>query len=141
MPRLVSRFPLHSFTLMYHPFVTFGRRFAVLALLVLSTLMLGAEGFQQDHRINNLLLQFGTDAFAPSNQFGSAFVGSVVRDQFRAALNDEVAAGSISIVLTMPTLTNLLGSNQPSLQIGIADGRPVISAGNPASYSGASDLD
>jgi hypothetical protein len=126
---------------MYHPLVIFGRRFAVLASLLLSTVMLGAEGFQQDHRINSLLLQFGTDAFAPSNQFGSAFVGSVVRDQFRAALNDEVAAGSISIVLTMPTLTNLLGSNQPSLQIGIADGRPVIASGNPASYSGASDLD
>lgn len=108
-------------------------------LLVFAPLA-GTAAFEQDHRINALVWQFGTDSFATNNALGGAFT-STAQPQLRQSLSNSVADGSISIIFTMPGLVDLTGSNAPSLQIGLLDGIPYTPSNNPVSYSGNSDLD
>src|SRR3989442_3523849 len=99
-----------------------------------------ARAFEQDQRINALTLQFGTDTFATRNTFGGRF-GAVLQPQLETSINSSVASGSIALLFTMPGLTDLTGTNDPSFQIGLVNGTPVIDPANPVSYSGTSDLD
>jgi hypothetical protein len=55
-------------------------------------------GFEQDQRINQLTLQFGTDTFATTNTFGHAFA-SVAQSQIQASIAQGITDGSISLLL------------------------------------------
>ena len=85
-------------------------------------------------------MQFGTDAFAAANQFGNAFTGAS-QGQVQADISGGISSGSTSLVFEMPGLTDLTGTNQPTLQIGVVNAAPLMPAGNPAIYHGTSDLD
>jgi len=102
----------------------------------------GAEpfGFEQDQRINQLTLQFGTDTFATANAFGHAF-GSVAQSQLQASIAQAITDVSISLLFTFPGLADLAGTNAPSLTLGVVSAAPILPGGNPAQYSGTSDLD
>jgi len=97
-------------------------------------------GFEQDQRINQLTLQFGTDTFATTNTFGHAFA-SVAQSQAQAAITQAIADGTISLLFTFPDLADLTGTNAPSLLLGVVNANPLMQNGNPATYSGTSDLD
>jgi hypothetical protein len=112
-----------------------------LTVAVSSAAAADAVGFEQDQRVNALTLQFGTDEFATANAFGGAFVGSAARSQMQASLDSSVADGSTSWLLEMPGLTDLTGTDAPSINVGIMDGTPRLPAGNPSAYDGTSDLD
>jgi hypothetical protein len=99
-----------------------------------------ARAFEQDQRINALFQQFTTDVFAAHNAFGQAFTG-MAQSQLQTSINNSIADGSISLLFTMPGLTDLTGVNAPSLQMGVVNAQPTIDPANPTSYSGASDLD
>src|SRR6266478_5908989 len=90
----------------------------------------GASAFEQDQRINALSLQIGTDSFATANRFGSAFT-STGQSQANVGLNNNISSGVVSLLLEMPGLTNLTGSNQPSLTLGVVNGHPVCTNNNP----------
>src|SRR5262249_17682322 len=77
-----------------------------------------ARPFEQDQRINGLTQQFSTDVFATHNAFGLAFNG-VVQSQLQASINNNIANGSVSLLFTMPGLTDLTGVTAPSLQMGV----------------------
>ncbi len=100
-----------------------------------------AANFKQDHRLNSLVLQYTTDAFAPSNRFGLAITGGAIRTSFQTSLNNGVATGDTSLLLRMLGLNDLTGTNEPGLVVGVANGDPILPPGNPATYAGASDLD
>jgi hypothetical protein len=100
-----------------------------------------ATNFKQDQRVNSLVLQYTTDAFAPNNRFGSAFAGSIARSTFQSSLDTGIANGSISVLLRMLGLNDLSGTNEPSLVVGVVGGAPTLPPGNPTTYNGASDLD
>jgi len=95
-------------------------------------------GFEQDQRINQLTLQFGTDTFATTNTFGHAFA-SVVQGQVQTPIAQAIADGSISLLFTFPGLADLTGTNAPSLLLGVVNASPIQQG--PATYSGTSDLD
>lgn len=101
----------------------------------------GAAPFEQAHRSNELSLEFETDAFATRNAFGGAVVNSLAQDQLNTSFAEAVADGSISLLFRMPGLADLTGTTEPSFQVGVVSGSPVLPPGNPASYSGTSDLD
>jgi hypothetical protein len=111
-----------------------------IALLQADPFTPGTSAFEQDQRINSLSLQIGTDSFAASNRFGSAFT-STGQSQVNVGLSNNISNGVVSLLLEMPGLTNLTGSNQPSFNIGVVNGHPVCTNNNPATYSGLSDLD
>ncbi len=112
----------------------------LLLLMVLVAAGTGHGQFLQVHRINALNLQFTTDSFAPSNAIGTS-IGSAARSSIQGLISTEISTGSISLLFEMPGLTDLTGTNQASMQIGVVNAVPVIQAGNPATYSGTSDLD
>jgi len=99
-----------------------------------------AAAFEQDQRINNLTLQFGTNSFATANAFGGAFT-SVSQSQLQSSISSHVTDGSFSFIFEMPGLTDLTGNNVPALQMGAVNAAPVLSTNNPATYSGNADLD
>jgi hypothetical protein len=99
-----------------------------------------AAAFEQDHRMNGLTLQFGTDSFATANALGSAITG-VAQTSLQSAIASQVASGEFSVLLEMPGLADLTGTSVPSLQFGVVNGGPALSTNNPAPYSGTSDLD
>ncbi|HUL45195.1 MAG TPA: T9SS type A sorting domain-containing protein [Bacteroidota bacterium] len=110
-------------------------------VLILVFLQTGKGQFQENQRINSLTIQTTTDTFATQNHlFAAAFTSTAV-SQMQSALNTRIMSGESSLILEMPGLTDLTGTNQLSLQIGTVDGLPVLDAGNPSTYSGASDLD
>jgi hypothetical protein len=100
----------------------------------------GGSAFQEDQRMNSLTLQFGTDAFAAHNRFGSAFTSSA-QGQMQSAIDGGVSTGSTSMLLEMLGLGDLTGTNAPTLAVGVVNGAPVVDAGNPTGYNGNSDLD
>jgi hypothetical protein len=93
--------------------------------------------FRQDQRINHLTLQGGTDTFATKNAYGGAFTSAAL-SQMQTTLDSSVTSGDTSLLLEMPTLTDLTGTNQASLQLGVVNAVPVSTA---SPYSGNSDLD
>jgi hypothetical protein len=99
-----------------------------------------AAAFEQDHRMNTLTLQFGTNSFATANAFGGAFA-SASQGQLQSSINSHVTDGSFSFMFEMPGLTDLTGSNVPALEMGAVNAAPVFNTNNPATYSGNSDLD
>jgi hypothetical protein len=110
------------------------------ALLLIGLFETRGQGFYQNHRINALNLQGGTDSFATNNAFGGAF-SSFGRQFAQNSIDTSVEDGSISILFSFPGLADLRGSNATSFAVGLANGFPVALPGNPASYSGTSDLD
>jgi hypothetical protein len=99
-----------------------------------------AGAFQQDQRINGLTIQFGTDSFATANAFGGAFA-LTAQSQLQNALNSNIANGTVSLLLEMPGLTDLTGTDAPALQIGLLSAVPALDTNNPTAYSGAADVD
>ena len=99
------------------------------------------DAFEQDQRINSFTLQFTTDAFATVNAFGSAFVYGTTQAGLNAVIDANIVSDSLSLLMEMPGLTDLRGTNQASFQIGFVNGVPVLDTNNPTPYSGHSDLD
>jgi cysteine-rich repeat protein len=91
--------------------------------------------FEQDHRVNSLNMQFGTDADCSPNALGGAIAGPA-QGSLQMSLSSGVADGSISIVWKSLGLTDLTGTNGTT-QIGIMHATPVAGTG----YNGNSDLD
>lgn len=100
-----------------------------------------STSFKQDHRLSSLVLQYATDAFATHNSFGSAIAGSAIRTNFQIALSTSIANGTTTLLLRFLGLNDLTGTNEPGLTLGVVNGAPMLPAGNPATYNGASDLD
>lgn len=125
-----------------------GVRAATAALLLAALLAVQAPPatpadewtFVQVQRVNSLTLQYGTDAYATQNAFGGAFEGPA-QASLQSALDSAVGDGSISLLLAMPGLTDLTGTNNPAFDVGIVNATPVQPAGNPTTYDGSSDLD
>ncbi len=93
--------------------------------------------FRQDERINHLTLQNGIDSFATKNAYGRAFTTAAL-NQVQPTVDASVTSGATSVLLEMPTLTDLTGTNQASLQVGVVNAVPVSTA---PPYNGNSDLD
>jgi hypothetical protein len=100
-----------------------------------------AGNFKQEQRLTSLVLKYTTDAFAPNNRFGAAISGSLFRSAFQDTLDSGVASGDITLLLRMLGLTDLSGTNEPALVVGVVGGTPTLPVGNPATYNGAADLD
>lgn len=115
-------------------------RMAFVLLLMLGAAETGTCQFLEVQRINGLTLQYATDTFAVSNAIGGS-IGGTVRSPLQTAITSQVGSGTISVLFEMPGLTDLTGTNEASMAIGVINGVPVIQGGNPATYSGASDLD
>jgi hypothetical protein len=96
--------------------------------------------FEQDQRVNSLVMQFTTDTFATKNALGGAFVGGTAQSQINTSLHDSVQDGSISWILEMLDLDDLTGTSDPSLEVGLVEGTPVSPVGD-GQYDGTSDLD
>ena len=99
-----------------------------------------ARAFEQDQRFNSFTMQFGKNSFAVANAFGGAFT-SIAQGQIQTAINGNVTSGSFTLLLEMPGLADLTGTNAPNLAIGVVNGSPVLNTNNPTPYSGNSDLD
>jgi len=108
--------------------------------LLLVTFGPGAAAFEQDHRINGLTMQFGTDSFATANAFGRA-MAPIFQSQLQTIVSSAISSGSTSLLFEMPGLADLRGVNDPSFKMGVVSGAPVGLGGNPKSYSGTADLD
>jgi hypothetical protein len=100
-----------------------------------------ACGFEQDHRINSLTIQFVTDTFATRNAFGGSFVGSSIQSTIQTSVSQNISNGAASLLLTMPGLDDLTGTTDAAFQLGIVNCAPVLPAGNPTAYAGNTDLD
>ncbi len=93
---------------------------------------------REDQRVDQLTQQFVTDSFATHNAFGGAF-GSLFQGSYQGPITSAVSSGAISWLFEMRDLADLTGTNAASFHIGVVNGAPVISGGNP--YNGNSDLD
>jgi cysteine-rich repeat protein len=93
--------------------------------------------FEQVHRINYLLMQFGGDALCPWNALGGAIVGSEARNQVQNNLNSGIADGSLTALLQMMGLDDLTGNDDAALGVGVLGGAPIAGIG----YDGNNDLD
>jgi cysteine-rich repeat protein len=93
--------------------------------------------FEQDQRINYLVLEYGTDSFCGKNAFGSAMAGQMVRDNLQQVINDSIKSGVTSILCKMIDLDDPTGTNDPSVTMGWMSGTPVMGTG----YDGNDDLD
>jgi cysteine-rich repeat protein len=93
--------------------------------------------FEQDHRSNYLLMQFGLDAFCGNaNQLGSA-VSMAAQGAVQQALTNGVAAGTSGFAFKMLGLESLTGADDAALELGVVTALPVMGAG----YNGSNDLD
>lgn len=95
--------------------------------------------FEQVHRMNQLQLQYNTNTNCTANRFGGAFVGGPTQTELNTSLADAITSGRVSILLVMRGLDDLTGTSDPSLQVGIVNGAPIVPAGT--TYDGNSDLD
>jgi cysteine-rich repeat protein len=96
--------------------------------------------FEQDHRVNWLRLPMGnaaTDNFCRANALGGAIVGAIAQSTVGNSLTSGVGDGSITIAFKFFGLTDLTGTNDATVMMGLLGGRPVAGAG----YMGATDLD
>jgi len=95
--------------------------------------------FEQVHRATYLDMQFGVDAaFCPQNALGGA-INNLAQQTLRDALTAGVADGSISILFQALGLDDLSGTSDPSIELGVMNGTPVIPMG--VMYDGTADLD
>jgi len=92
--------------------------------------------FEQCQRINDLDIQFGTDAYCTKNAFGAA-AGSITQGMIGDAVSAGVTDGSITVIFQMLNLDDLTGTADPSLSLGVLSGAPAAGTG----YNGNSDLD
>lgn len=95
--------------------------------------------FEQDHRANSLIMQFGTDSFCATNQLGSAIASagqSTVRDSLTNGVND----GSTNVLFKFMGLDDLTGTSDSAVTLGGLGGKPVA-APMGVTYNGANDLD
>jgi cysteine-rich repeat protein len=93
--------------------------------------------FEQDHRANYMLLEYGTDTFCPNNRFGEAFPNSTVQGIVQSSIDTSVQDGDVNVMFKFLGLDDLTGQNDSSLELGILSGTPVMTA----AYDGTSDLD
>jgi len=94
--------------------------------------------FEQDLRSNYLQMQFGVDAFCGNaNKLGAAIPNTVAQNQVQSSITQGITAGSTGIVVKMLGLDNLVGGDDPTLDVGVMRALPVAGAG----YTGASDLE
>jgi cysteine-rich repeat protein len=91
--------------------------------------------FEQDHRVNSLTMQFGTDSDCSRDALGGA-IASVAQSALQTSLTSGITDGSISILFKVLGLGDLSGTNG-STQVGLLNATPVSGAG----YNGNSDLD
>jgi len=116
-------------------------RYLVVLFLMLGLRQAGECQFQQNQRINSLTIQTTADTFAVVNRLWAQVFTPLAVGQLQPILNSRIEAGKVSMILEMPGLTDLTGTNQPSLQIGTVSSFPVLDSENPTTYSGSSDLD
>jgi len=93
-------------------------------------------GFEQSQRANVFVQRFVTSSFCPNNAFGAAFVDAGL-SALQAILDQRVANGSLSLLLAFRGLSDLSGTSNESLKLGLAYGAPSVAA----NYDGKSDLD
>jgi cysteine-rich repeat protein len=93
--------------------------------------------FEQNQRVNSLVLQYGVDSTCTSNGFGNAFVQGPVTTFLQSAIDSSVASGEITILFKLLDLNDLGGVNDPAIRLGMMSGKPYAGSG----YNGASDLD
>jgi cysteine-rich repeat protein len=93
--------------------------------------------FEQDQRIDYLKMQFLTDTFCAHNALGAAVSGNTAQTELQSTLDTNVKSGKVSVLLRFLGLSDLSGTSQPALQIGVADGLAPTDAG----YDGTNDLD
>ncbi len=96
--------------------------------------------FEQNQRINQLKMQFGTATSCSRNAFGFAFVSSTSQSQMQTGLDSSVADGSTSVILSMLGLDDLTGTSDPAVQVGVLNASP-LAAPSGVTYSGTNDLD
>jgi len=95
--------------------------------------------FEQVQRATWLKMQFGTEEpFCPANKLGSA-ISAAAQGQIQSSLDDGVLKGTINVMYKVLGLSDLSGTSDPGVEIGIFQGAPIIPAG--AMYNGTSDLD
>ncbi|MDI1476522.1 DUF4215 domain-containing protein [Polyangium sp. y55x31] len=95
--------------------------------------------FEQVQRATWLQMQFGTEApFCTANRLGSA-ISAAAQGQLQTSLDDGVKNGSISILFKTLGLSDLSGTADPTVEIGVITGGPVLPMG--AMYDGTADLD
>ena len=93
--------------------------------------------FEQVHRINYLLMQWGTDSFCPSNAFGAAFVLALAQQQVQQSMDDGIRLGGLNLLYKMMGLDDLSGTNDPSVELGVMNALYYGGTG----YDGTKDLD
>jgi cysteine-rich repeat protein len=93
--------------------------------------------FEQDHRANYMLLEFGTDSFCSKNAFGAAFANQTVQSTVQSSINTSVQDGEINVLFKFLGLDDLTGQNDAAVSLGVLTGTPVTT---PA-YDGTNDLD
>ena len=113
---------------------------ALRLLLAIALLLAGlsqrAGAFDAAQKMTTLAFQFGTDSFAATNRFGSAFT-SGAQSEINDGLTSDIDDGTVCILIEMPGLTDLMGFNQSPLNIAIVSSEPVSAPG----YNPGSDLD
>jgi cysteine-rich repeat protein len=88
--------------------------------------------FEQVHRMNTLAVAFGNDGptgFCTQNALGGAIVGSIAQSEINSAISNGIADGSITIIFDLLGLTDLSGTSDPTLAIGVIGGSPVPEMG------------
>jgi hypothetical protein len=121
---------------------------AVLMTVFLSVVIVGRAAparadtgaFEQDQRTNSLTLERGTDTFAPNNAFGGAFSLTAL-GSLQLSIDSLVTDGTISLLLEMPDLIDLSGTDNGPFGLGVVNGWPYLPPGNPTIYDGANDTD
>ena len=95
--------------------------------------------FEQVQRATWLKMQFGTEApFCSDNRLGSA-ISAAAQGQIQTSLDDGIKSGSISVMFKTLGLGDLSGASDPTVEIGVLSGAPVLPIG--AMYDGTADLD
>ncbi|MDI1443583.1 DUF4215 domain-containing protein [Polyangium sp. 6x1] len=97
-----------------------------------------ACNFEQVQRATWLKMQFGTEPFCAANRLGSA-ISAAAQGQLQTSLDTGVQNGTINILLKTLGLSDLSGTSDPSIELGVITGNPVVPMG--AMYDGTADLD
>lgn len=94
--------------------------------------------FEQSHRINQLQVRGAVDLICPANRFGTAFnAGGLFSTN--QGIGTAVQSGATSILLHFLGLDDLTGVDDPSLEVGVLSGAPVLPGS--VAYNGSSDTD
>jgi cysteine-rich repeat protein len=97
--------------------------------------------FEQDHRVNSVSINGGTDTFCTANALGNHALGgpgSLALGQLNPSLATGVKDGSTTIAFKFMNITDLTGTNaNPGLQLGTLSGAPVTGT----NYDGTNDVD